>query len=88
MPVLSVVGTETERLFAASHDLLHGWLPQTEDCEIEDVAHLLHMQRPAPVARCVAGFFTRHPIGDVRADGPRIGAASRRAGTAGSSFAS
>lgn len=87
-PVLSVVGTETERLFAESHALLHAWLPQTEDCEIEGVAHLLHLQRPAPVARCVAEFLARHPITDVRAEGPRIGAASRRAGTTRSSIAS
>jgi hypothetical protein len=26
------------------------------------VAHLLHMQRPEPVARGVAEFFARHPM--------------------------
>ena len=62
-PVLSVLGTETEPLFAGSHELLHSWFPQVEDCRIEGVAHLLHMQRPEPVARGVAGFFARHPMG-------------------------
>lgn len=60
-PVLSVVGTETERLFAESHHLLRSWFPQLEACEIPGIAHLLHLQDPAPVARCVAAFLARHP---------------------------
>jgi len=62
-PVLSVVGRDTERLFADGQDLLHAWFPQVESCTIESVAHLLHLQRPEPVARCVAEFFARHPVG-------------------------
>jgi hypothetical protein len=50
-PVLSVLGTETERLFVEGRDLLHSWFPQIEDCTIEGVAHLLHMQRPESMAR-------------------------------------
>jgi len=61
-PVLSVLGTETERLFVEGNDLLHTWFPQVEDCTIEGVAHLLHMQHPEPVARGVAKFLARHPI--------------------------
>ncbi len=61
-PALSVLGTKTAPLFAESHDLLHTWFPQVEDGVIEGVAHLLHMQRPEPVARAVAQFFARHPI--------------------------
>ena len=61
-PVLSVLGTETERWFVDGHALLHCWLPQVEDCPIEGVAHLLHLQRPAPVAQGVATFFARHPF--------------------------
>lgn len=61
-PVLSVVGTESEQLFVDSHALLHDWFPQVEDCTIEGVAHLLHIQRPEPVARGVAEFFARHPL--------------------------
>ncbi|CAN5362264.1 N/A [soil metagenome] len=63
-PVLSVLGTETERLFVEGHELLHSWFPQVEDCTIEGVAHLLHMQRPEPVAQGVAEFFARHPMTD------------------------
>jgi hypothetical protein len=29
---------------------------------VEGVAHLLHLQRPEPVARGLAAFFARHPI--------------------------
>jgi pimeloyl-ACP methyl ester carboxylesterase len=61
-PVLSVVGSETERWFADGHELLHSWLPQLEDCTIGGVAHLLHMHRPEPVAHGVAEFFARHPM--------------------------
>jgi pimeloyl-ACP methyl ester carboxylesterase len=61
-PVLSVLGTETEQLFVDGHELLHTWFPQIEDCKIEGVGHLLHMQRPEPVARGLAEFFARHPL--------------------------
>jgi pimeloyl-ACP methyl ester carboxylesterase len=61
-PVLSVLGAETERWFMDGHELLHSWFPQVEDCRIEGVAHLLHMQRPEPVARGVGEFFARHPM--------------------------
>jgi pimeloyl-ACP methyl ester carboxylesterase len=61
-PVLSVRGKETEQLFVESHALLHSWFPQLEDCTIEDVAHLLHMQCPERVALGVADFFARHPM--------------------------
>jgi pimeloyl-ACP methyl ester carboxylesterase len=75
-PVLSVQGKQTERLFAEGHDLLRTWFPQLEDCKIEGVTHLLHIQRPEPVARCMAEFFARHPIDAMSAAGrPRVGAA-------------
>lgn len=61
-PVLSVLGTETEPLFKEGHQLLRTWFPRMEDCTIEGVGHLLHMQRPQPVAQGVAQFFARHPI--------------------------
>lgn len=61
-PVLSLRGTETERLFVEGHELLHSWFPQLESCTIEGIAHLLHMQRPEPVAQGIAEFFARHPI--------------------------
>ena len=61
-PIASVLGTESDRLFSESHDLLHSWFSQVEDCSIQGVAHLLHLQRPEPVARGVAEFLARHPM--------------------------
>ncbi len=61
-PVLSVLGTDTEQGFADGHELLHSWFPQIEDCVIEDVGHLLQLQRPTPVAEGIAEFLARHPI--------------------------
>jgi 3-oxoadipate enol-lactonase len=65
-PVLSLWGTETAQLFVDSHELLQSWFPQLESCAIEGIAHLLHMQRPEPVARGIAEFFARHPITGAR----------------------
>jgi pimeloyl-ACP methyl ester carboxylesterase len=76
-PVLSVLGTETERWFVDGHELLHSWFPQLEDCTIEGVAHLLYMQRPEPVARGVAEFFARHPLPEVSPGSPRRGVGTR-----------
>jgi len=61
-PVLSVWGTDTEQWFADGQDLLRAWFPQLEDCTIEGVAHLLHLQHPEPVARGVVEFLARHPL--------------------------
>jgi pimeloyl-ACP methyl ester carboxylesterase len=63
-PVLSVLGTQTERLFMEGQDLLHSWLPQTEDLVVEGLGHLLHMQRPDSVVRGIAAFLGRHPMID------------------------
>jgi len=68
-PVLSVLGTESGPLFEEGDALLRFWFPQVEDCTIEGVAHLLHVQRPEPVARGVAEFFARHPITDSSCEG-------------------
>jgi pimeloyl-ACP methyl ester carboxylesterase len=61
-PVLSVLGAQTGRLFVEGASLLRSWLPKVEDLTVEDVGHLLQIQRPEPVARGIAEFFSRHPI--------------------------
>lgn len=61
-PVLSVRGSDTEPLWIEVAGLLRVWLRQVEDCTIEGAGHLLHMQRPEPVAQCIAAFFSRHPL--------------------------
>lgn len=61
-PVLSVLGSDTEPLWIEVAERLRAWFTQVEDCTIEGVGHLLHMQRPEPVARSMAAFFSRHPL--------------------------
>jgi pimeloyl-ACP methyl ester carboxylesterase len=61
-PVLSVLGTETVQLFVEGRTLVHSWFPQVEDCTIEGVGHLLHIQRPQPVARAMAQFLARNSM--------------------------
>ena len=62
-PILSVLGTDTEPLWIDVADRLRAWFTQVEECTITDVGHLLHMQRPEPVANAMAAFFSRHPLG-------------------------
>jgi len=65
-PVLSVTGAETEPLWIEIADFLRSSLPRIEDCTIEGVGHLLHIQRPEPVASELARFLVRHPIAGER----------------------
>ena len=56
-PVLSVLGTQTQPLWVEVADFLRSYLPHVEDCTIDGVGHLLHIQRPEPVARAMAEFL-------------------------------
>ena len=70
-PVLSVLGADTDPLWVEIDGLLHAWLPQVEACVVGGAGHLLHLQRPEPVARGVAGFLGRHPIARTASRGAR-----------------
>jgi pimeloyl-ACP methyl ester carboxylesterase len=61
-PVLSVLGTDTQPLWVDVADFLRASLPHVEDCVIDEVGHLLHIQRPQPVARAMAEFLGRHSL--------------------------
>jgi pimeloyl-ACP methyl ester carboxylesterase len=61
-PVLSVLGTATQPLWVDVAEFLRSALPQVDECPIDDVGHLLHIQRPEPVARAMAQFLARHAI--------------------------
>jgi pimeloyl-ACP methyl ester carboxylesterase len=61
-PVLSVLGSNTEPLWVEVDALLRSAIPRITSCPIEGVGHLLHLQRPEPVARGIAAFLARHPI--------------------------
>jgi pimeloyl-ACP methyl ester carboxylesterase len=61
-PVLSVIGAETQPLWVEIAEFLRASLPNVEECTIDGVGHLLQIQRPAPVARAMAGFLERHSM--------------------------
>jgi pimeloyl-ACP methyl ester carboxylesterase len=69
-PALSMLGSETQPLWKEIAELLRCSLPRVEECTIEDVGHLLHIQRPEPVARGIARFLDRHGMsaGPVQAE--------------------
>jgi pimeloyl-ACP methyl ester carboxylesterase len=43
-------------------DLLRTSLPQVEELTVDGVGHLLHVERPEPVARGMAKFLERNAI--------------------------
>jgi pimeloyl-ACP methyl ester carboxylesterase len=61
-PVLSVLGSETQPLWVEVAEFLRASVPSVEERVIDGVGHLLHVQRPQPVARAMAEFLSRHPI--------------------------
>jgi 3-oxoadipate enol-lactonase len=61
-PTLSVLGARTEALWVEVDQLLCSSMPNVESCKIEGVGHLLHLERPEPVARAIAAFLGRHRI--------------------------
>jgi 3-oxoadipate enol-lactonase len=63
-PVLFLTGTESLPLFTEVRELLHAYLPQTEDDVMPGANHLLHLRHPADAAARLAGFLKRHPIAE------------------------
>ncbi|MGH2950739.1 MAG: alpha/beta fold hydrolase [Solirubrobacterales bacterium] len=61
-PVLSVLGADTEPLWVEVAEFLRSSLPDVEERTIDGIGHLLHVQRPEPVAQAMAEFLRRNPI--------------------------
>ena len=61
-PVLSVLGARTQPLWLEVAALLRDALPDVEEHTVDGVGHLLHLERPEPVARVVGDFLDRHPV--------------------------
>jgi pimeloyl-ACP methyl ester carboxylesterase len=61
-PVLSVLGSGTQPLWVEVAAFLRASLPHVEDCTIDGVGHLLHIQRPQPVARAMTEFLARNSM--------------------------
>jgi pimeloyl-ACP methyl ester carboxylesterase len=76
-PVLSVLGGATQPLWVEVAEFLRSALPQVDERTIDGVGHLLHIQRPEPVAREMAEFLARNPMGGDGLDAVERPAASR-----------
>ena len=61
-PVLSVLGSNTAPLWIEVAEFLRDSVPDIEERTIDGVGHLLHIQRPEPVAETIADFLRRHPV--------------------------
>ncbi|MGW8777162.1 alpha/beta fold hydrolase [Streptomyces sp. NPDC055796] len=61
-PVLSVLGSGTRPLWVEVAAFLRSAVPDVEECIVEGVGHLLHIERSRPVAEPLARFLARHPI--------------------------
>jgi pimeloyl-ACP methyl ester carboxylesterase len=61
-PVLYLGGSSSLAFVAEIHELVHAWLPQTEDDVLPGANHSLHMRDPAGAASRLASFLKRHPV--------------------------
>ncbi|MCX5381601.1 alpha/beta fold hydrolase [Streptomyces sp. NBC_00091] len=61
-PVLSLLGSETRQLWVEVAEFLRSTVPDVEECVVDSVGHLLHIQRSRPVAKAMARFLARHPM--------------------------
>jgi pimeloyl-ACP methyl ester carboxylesterase len=61
-PVLYLLGTESQPLFAESQDLLGSWLARMEAHVLPGANHLMQMRHPAEAAARLVAFLERHPI--------------------------
>ena len=63
-PVLSVLGSQTQPLWVDVAEFLHASLPHVTERTIDGVGHLLHVERPEPVACAMADFFADNSMVD------------------------
>ena len=61
-PTLTLVGSETEPIFAETGQLLSQWLPNAEQYVVDGATHLLHWEDPEGVAAGLLAFLSRHPM--------------------------
>lgn len=61
-PTLSVLGRETHPLWVEVAAFLRTNVPDLREAEIEGAGHLLHLQRPEPVATSIEAFLSAHPM--------------------------
>lgn len=66
-PVLSVLGSDTQPLWVEVGEFLRTYLPNVTESTIDGVGHLLHIQKPGPVATAIARFLACHVISESEA---------------------
>ncbi|MEO8181837.1 MAG: alpha/beta hydrolase [Deltaproteobacteria bacterium] len=71
-PVLAVLGAKSDAargmgsaVFTERHQLLLRWFPHAESRILPGVTHLMLVQEPSGVARCLADFFSRSREGST-----------------------
>jgi pimeloyl-ACP methyl ester carboxylesterase len=65
VPTLCVLGGRSvalSRRFGETHQTLLEWLPRAEGVVVPDVAHLMTIEAPGPVADALAAFWARCPL--------------------------
>jgi len=62
LPVLSVVGSNTESYFREAHELIQQWLPHTEELVVPQATHALQYMNPSAVADGLVRFFVKHTL--------------------------
>src|SRR4051794_30012531 len=77
-PVLSIHGRDTGPLWVEGAAFLRSSLPHVQDCTINRVGHLLHIQHPEPIARAVAEYLGSNPMPGNRHPGPTTRATTSR----------
>jgi len=63
MPVLSILGIHSPERPQLAHRALKEWVPQTELATLPDAEHAMPLFDPPGIARVLADYFRRHPIG-------------------------
>jgi pimeloyl-ACP methyl ester carboxylesterase len=59
---LSVLGAETLPLWVEVAAFLRANVPRLREVRVDGVGHLLHIQRPDPVASSIATFLRDNPV--------------------------
>jgi pimeloyl-ACP methyl ester carboxylesterase len=61
-PVLSILGQHSPPRAQKVHEILKGWLPQTETLVLDRAEHALPLMDPPGIAAKLAEWFAAHPI--------------------------
>lgn len=61
-PVLSILGAHSPERAQKVHDILKGWIPQTETATLPNAEHALPLMDPPGIASALAEWFARNPL--------------------------